>query len=142
MAIEVNLSLCLPRDTKTVPLVRHLVGATLEEFGVEEACRADVELAVTEACANVLDHSQIDDQYEVQVAVSLDRCEIRVIDTGHGFDFESLRDDEDVARPRGRGVQLMRALMDRIHFESRPERGTIVHLVKRLELRPEAPRFV
>ena len=33
----------------------------------------------------------------------------------------------------GRGLLLMRALMDRIHFESRPEQGTVVHLVKKLD---------
>ncbi|MCU1379681.1 MAG: putative anti-sigma regulatory factor, serine/threonine protein kinase [Acidimicrobiales bacterium] len=136
MPLEVNLTLCLPRDTKTVPLVRHLIGAMLEEFGVMLECRGDVELAVTEACANVLDHSKVDDEYEVRVAVDPDRCQIRVIDTGHGFDFSTLSEESDPYSERGRGVQLMRALVDRIHFESEPEAGTIVHLVKDLHFAP------
>jgi serine/threonine-protein kinase RsbW len=136
LALEVNLTLCLPRDTNTVPLVRHLIGAMLEEFGVMHDCRGDVELAVTEACANVLDHSKVDDEYEVRVAVDPDRCQIRVIDTGHGFDFNTLPSESDPHSERGRGVQLMRALVDRIHFESEPEAGTIVHLVKHLQFAP------
>lgn len=141
MPIEVNLSLCLPRDVQIVPLVRHLVGSTLEEFGVTRGCRADVELAVTEACANVLDHSHVDDEFEVKVAVDQDTCQIRVIDTGHGFDFSSLGDSTDPESERGRGVQLMRALVDNISFESEPEAGTVVHLVKRLQFEPNAPRW-
>ena len=141
MALEVNLTLCLPRDTKTVPLVRHLVGATLQEFGVTAPCRGDVELAVTEACANVLDHSKVDDEYEVKVAVDQERCQIRVIDTGHGFDFASLGTGNDPDSERGRGVTLMKALVDNIRFESQPEAGTVVHLVKVLAFDPGAPTF-
>jgi serine/threonine-protein kinase RsbW len=141
LAIEVNLTLCLPRDTQTVPLVRHVIGATLREFGVTRDTRGDIELAVTEACANVVDHSHVEDEYEVRVAVNQTRCEIRVVDAGHGFDFNSLGDDTDPTDERGRGVQLMRALVDAIHFESEPEAGTIVHLVKQLELEPGAPSF-
>jgi serine/threonine-protein kinase RsbW len=139
LAIEVNLTLCLPRDTQTVPLVRHLIGSTLQEFGVTLETRSDIELAVTEACANVVDHSQVEDEYEVKVAVNQERCEIRVVDSGHGFDFSSLGEGSDPTDERGRGVQLMRALVDKIRFESEPEAGTIVHLVKTLEFEPGAP---
>ena len=141
MAIEVNLTLCLPRDTQTVPVVRHVIGSTLHEFGVTADCRTDVELAVTEACANVLDHSQIEDEYEVRVAITTRRCEIRVVDTGRGFDFSTLSDTIDLDDERGRGVLLMRALVDQIRFESRPEQGTVVHLVKDLVFRPDAATF-
>jgi serine/threonine-protein kinase RsbW len=142
LAIEVNLTLCLPRDTQTVPLVRHVVGAALRELGVTRDTTSDVELAVTEACANVVDHSHVQDEYEVRVAVNQERCEIRVVDTGHGFDFSSL--DPDTPSPtdeRGRGVVLMKALVDAIRFESKPEAGTIVHLVKELDFDPDAPSF-
>ena len=39
--------------------------------------------------------------------------------------------------PRGRGVAIMRAVMDQVDFRSEPEAGTIVHLVKDLELEPD-----
>jgi len=38
----------------------------------------------------------------------------------------------DVDSPRGRGVAIMRAVMDSVEFVSEPETGTIVHLVKTL----------
>ena len=44
---------------------------------------SEVAIAVTEACANVIEHSSDDDDdYEVRVAVNERLCEIRVIDTG------------------------------------------------------------
>mgnify|MGYP000515870684 CR=1 FL=1 len=61
-------------------------------------------------------------------------------DGGRGFDSESL--GVNMAGPseeRGRGMALMAALVDSVRFESRPEAGTIVHLVKDLALRPDGP---
>jgi len=143
VGLGINLALELPRDSSTVPLVRHLTEHALWEIGVKRACVADVELAVTEACANVVEHASGDDVYSVEVAVTPDECEIRVIDTGRGFDFESLDHGEpSTEADRGRGIALMKMLVDNIDFRSEPERGTIVHLVKSLEFDGHTPPFV
>jgi serine/threonine-protein kinase RsbW len=67
--------------------------------------------------------------------VTDDRCEIRVIDTGSGFDgrdagFVTAGDSAE----SGRGIFLMRAMVDDLSFVSVPEVGTAVHLVKHLQL--------
>jgi serine/threonine-protein kinase RsbW len=132
--------LCLPRDSSTLPVVRHIAAAALRELGVEEEAIADVSLALTEAAANVVKHSGVDDKYEIHFILENSTCEIRVIDTGHGFDSSSL--GVSMAGPseeQGRGMALMAALVDSVRFESRPEDGTIVHLVKDLDLRPDGP---
>jgi len=121
-------------------VVRHIAGCALKELGVEAEAIEDVALALTEASANVVKHSGEGDQYEVQLIVDNNVCEIRVVDTGHGFDSASLA--VAMAAPseeRGRGMALMAALVDSVRFESRPETGTIVHLVKDLSLRPDGP---
>ena len=93
-----------------------------------------------EAAANVVKHSGADDQYEVHLVIENNTCEIRVVDSGRGFDSDNL--GVNMAGPseeRGRGMALMAALVDSVRFESRPEAGTIVHLVKDLALRPDGP---
>ena len=50
-----------------------------------------------------------------------------------------VRDMADVSAERGRGIALMRALADTVSFESRPQAGTVVHLVKRLDLDQSSP---
>ena len=52
-----NLSVQVPRDWISIPLVRHLARDAMAELGVVEEDAADVQLALTEACANVMDHS-------------------------------------------------------------------------------------
>jgi len=138
--MRITLMLCLPRDSATLPVVRHIAGCALNELGVEPDAIHDVELALTEASANVVKHSGAGDQYEVHLVLDDKVCEIRVIDTGHGFDSSSLA--VAMAEPseeRGRGMALIEALVDSVHFESRPEAGTVVHLVKDLSLRPDGP---
>ncbi len=134
--MQVKYSLHLPRDAETVPVARRLCRGAMEELGITKACIHDVTLAVTEACANVIEHSSdLEDEYEVSVILDDDVCQIQVIDTGRGFDHQSLSTNvTDVSAERGRGISLMRALVDNVRFESRPQSGTIVHLVKQVEL--------
>lgn len=138
--MEMTLGLVLPRDELSIPIARHICRDALNEVGVAAECRSDIEIAMTEACTNVLEHSGPGDEYRVDVTVDGYTCIIRVVDTGHGFDSDALANMQDaLSSEGGRGVGLMRALVDRIEFISKPEAGTIVHLEKALELDDDGP---
>jgi serine/threonine-protein kinase RsbW len=132
--VEIKLTLALPRDEISVPVIRRLLRQAMETLGVEDEVTSAIELALTEACTNVLDHSADGDEYEVSAGIDGDQCVIEVIDRGAGFDgsLEGLAQAEPGAED-GRGIQLMRALVDRVTFTSRPAKGTVVHLEKKLE---------
>jgi len=133
-AVRMTLTLCLPRDASTVPTVRHIVGSSLAELGVDADCRADIEGALSEASANVMRHSGPGDEFEATSEMNETEDVIPVVDTGHGFDFASPGlGTAEITAEQGRGIQLMRALVDRVRFLSKPEEGTIVHLEKVLE---------
>ena len=137
--MELSLALTLPRDEQTVPVARHVVRNAMEQVGVEATCIYDVELALSEACTNVLLHSGPGDQYVVRLDLDGRLGVIRVIDVGHGFDSARLQAEGSLAdAERGRGLGLMRALVDRVDFTSRPEAGTIVTLEKTLTLDADA----
>jgi serine/threonine-protein kinase RsbW len=130
----------LPRDALSVPVVRRVLKASMRTLGVAEDCLADIEIALTEACTNVLDHAADGDEYEVLAGLDDSACVIEVVDTGHGFDADSLgHADADPSAEEGRGIQLIRALVDRVHFRSRAEAGTIVHLEKQLHFTDGSP---
>jgi serine/threonine-protein kinase RsbW len=137
------LAVCLPRDALSVPVIRRLVRHALDEVGVLQQISDDIALALTEACANVLDHAGPGDAYEVAVAIGPARCELRVVDVGRGFDHTAVEAateaaDDHIAE-RGRGLGLMHALVDHIELLSEPEAGTLVHLVKELAFDDDAP---
>jgi anti-sigma regulatory factor (Ser/Thr protein kinase) len=129
---RVSLSLQLPRDHISIALLRHLVRVLLAEVGAVDEDRRDVELAVSEAAANVVDHSGGEDTYEVAVTLGPELAELRVVDLGRGFDHANFSLEGALDDERGRGLLLINALVDNVGFDSAPEQGTVVHLVKRL----------
>ncbi len=131
--MEIKLTLALPRDEFSVPVARRVLSRAMDVLGVEEVVVADIELALTEACTNVLDHAADTDEYEVSAGIDGTVCVIEVIDRGRGFDSSQLGLVEaDPAAEDGRGIQLMRALVDKVTFTNRPQVGTVVHLEKQL----------
>jgi serine/threonine-protein kinase RsbW len=135
-----TFSLCLPRDETSVPFVRHLCRSALTELGVEDACSHDVELALAEACTNVLRHAAVtDDEYVVELKIEDDTCSIEVVDAGNSFDLSEIPDSMPEGAESGRGIQLMRALVDDLQFVSDKESGTVVRLKKTLAVDPSSP---
>jgi serine/threonine-protein kinase RsbW len=138
--VQLDVSICLPREAETIRLVRRVVSHALTTFGVTRACVDDIVLALSEACTNVIDHAAASDQYEVRLQVDERHCAISVVNPGSGIDFRSLAGAmPDESSPRGRGVAIMRAVMDGVDFTSEPETGTLVHLVKALSADPGGP---
>ena len=96
----------------------------------------DIELALREALENAVVHgNQEDPKTKVHIRC---RCQpgkeisIVVTDQGKGFDFEKIVGKgitSDPAAEHGRGIQLMKAYMDDVHFE---RGGSEVHMRKRL----------
>ena len=138
--MEIKFTLQLPRDALSVPVVRRVLNSSMRTLGVADECLTDIEIALTEACTNVLDHAAHGDEYEVVAGLDDTMCVIDVVDTGRGFDAEHLgHAHAESTAEEGRGIQLIRALVDRVHFRSRPETGMIVHLEKDLEFEDGSP---
>ena len=73
----------------SVPVVRHLAEDALLEVGAHASDAHDVELALAEACANVLTHAGPGDVYDVELVIGPYNCVIRVVDVGAGFDADA-----------------------------------------------------
>jgi len=90
----------------------------------------DVEIALREALANAMIHGNHEDpQKHIYVTC---RCELNEIfislrDEGQGFDINEVTSPENVKAYRGRGIHLMKALMDEVRFE---EAGSVVQMRK------------
>lgn len=134
-----RMHLTLPRARASVPIARHLARGLLGELGVTEDCSSDIELALSEACTNVLLHAgDAVAGYEVVIEADLDAgwCRIEVLDGG-GFDHAALSfQAAALSAERGRGMHLIGALADEVRFDSDPDTGTRVVMLKRLERTP------
>src|SRR2546430_7616707 len=54
--VDVKFCLVFPREALSVPVARHVLGDTLRSLGADDQGVADLLLAVTEACTNVVRH--------------------------------------------------------------------------------------
>lgn len=142
---QVSLRLLLPRDAASIPIVRHLSEHALRELGCQPGCVADVGLAITEACANVIQHAANGEVYAVNVCIGAEACEISIVESGAGsFDEGGAAASvaaraQDALSESGRGIAIINAVMDDLSFEVRPESGTLLRMVKKLEFDPDAP---
>jgi serine/threonine-protein kinase RsbW len=105
--------------------MRQVLGDTLRRLGVHEDSVADILLAATEACTNVVLHAgRSADAYEVAATIGSVGCRVEVTDSGQGW--VGPRDDSPW------GFAVMRACVDGVTLRSAPGRGTCVVLDKRV----------
>ena len=135
--VDIAFTVHLPVDTDSVPFVRGLCRQALEHRGVEPAVIDEVALALTEACADVVQHAGDHAGYEVAVAIDDRLCRISVVDSGIGFDpAEVAARDERSPLDEGRGLLLVQSLVDRLDFRLESDGRHRVTLEKRLSTQP------
>jgi serine/threonine-protein kinase RsbW len=134
--VQLELALSLPRDGRSVPVAHHVVRAGMLSIGVDDDCVHDVEVALSEACTNVLQHGDPAAEYEVRLRLEDQRCVLQVSEIGAsragGLWQQPPASVPDGEVEHGRGLHLMRALVDRVGFRLLPGSGSVVSLEKRL----------
>lgn len=112
-------------DTAEIGRVADTITETLINLDVPEQKRLEIGLAVQEALVNAVVHGcENDPSKEVRCRLQSDplgRIVITVTDPGPGFRPEALADpkqQENLYADHGRGVYLIRQLMDQVDFEN------------------------
>jgi anti-sigma regulatory factor (Ser/Thr protein kinase) len=82
-----DLVLTLPARAENVAVVRHAFGGLGDALDIDDQVLADVKLAVTEACTNVVVHAYPDAEGPMEIAASIrdGRLAIAVRDDGRGM---------------------------------------------------------
>ena len=116
----------------------------IRRFRPADGSEIDIETAIREAVANAVVHGNGENpgkHVQVECRCYMDgEVWISVRDEGPGFDSSAVSDPttpESRLVDHGRGIYLMRTLMDEVSFE---ESGTAVHMRKKSNLGPDAPR--
>ena len=84
-SVDVKLCLVFPRKALSVPVMRHMLGDALRGLGADDDELAELLLAVTEACTNVVRHGGPGRRYEVVASLGRRGCRIEVQNTWQGF---------------------------------------------------------
>ncbi len=134
--MDISFTVRLPVDVDSVPFVRGLCRQALDHLRIEAPVVEETTLALTEACANVVQHAGAHAEYEVSVAIDDRLCRITVVDDGSGFDPAEAERRAGLDVDGGAGVRLMQALVDSLDFRRDAEGRHRVSLEKRLSSRP------
>ncbi|MFG3272359.1 ATP-binding protein [Streptomyces luteogriseus] len=145
-------SLHLRREAASVPLARRLLIGTMETAGVDPDISYDLSVALSEACANAVEHGGGTERgpgseaYRVTAYLDGEKCRIEVADAGPGFPAASAGRPRPAIRPAhhdaedGRGLCLIEELADHVHIGNKPGRGgAVVSFDKVLKWRSGAP---
>ena len=140
-SFERKFSLHVPSSTENLSMIRDFVKSIGTQAGMTDMDAARLELAVDEACANVMEHAYSSDfNQEVTIRAKVDDAAIQiwVIDTGKGFDPAAIKQSklEDLISARrtgGLGMRLMKSFMDEVHYEMLPGVKNELRMVKRLK---------
>ena len=115
-------SLTLASTLATVDRVEHEAETFSKQFGFDEDQVCNIAMAVREAMVNAVVHGNAYSN-DKTVTATLEATEsdlvFRVSDQGSGFNPAGIPDPlspENILRGSGRGVFLMRAFMDEVHF--------------------------
>jgi serine/threonine-protein kinase RsbW len=129
-----EFELHIPSSTTEGQKVQERIIARLEEIGFPARGIFGVRLALEEALVNAIKHGNgLDPNKEVFVICQISHDKVRVVieDQGPGFRLEDVPDpteDENLEKPGGRGIMLMRAFLSLVEYN---ERGNRVVLEKR-----------
>ncbi|GGZ69074.1 hypothetical protein GCM10010371_31360 [Streptomyces subrutilus] len=128
-----------------MPLARRLLLGTMETAGVDPDISFDLSVALTEACANAVEHGggagDLPDgaeAYHVTAYLDGDRCRIEVADSGPGFPAATVARRRPALAEHGRGLHLIAELADHVRFRNRPGRGAVVSFDKMLKWRDDS----
>ena len=135
---EPKVHLVIGSRLENVELVQIAVEAALQELPVEETLAHRVGTAVREAVANAIEHGNKNDpNKQVTVDFGLDGGEIviEVCDEGLGFDPARVPDPlrpENLMKPNGRGILLIREFMDDVSYRFNEDHGTVLIMRKQV----------
>ncbi|HWC26551.1 MAG TPA: ATP-binding protein [Solirubrobacteraceae bacterium] len=131
-----DLELKLPARAENVAVVRHAFGGFAEAVSVDEQTLADIKLAITEACTNVVMHAYEDHEdgdLEVDATIDDDRLMVVIRDNGRGI----------VPRPDspglGLGLPLIATLAETLELGTDIAERTEVRMTFRLDEDDDEP---
>jgi serine/threonine-protein kinase RsbW len=128
-------ALTIPSDLRLLSLARSFVEAVCRAAGFDEQATNAIVLATDEATNNAMRHAhrdRPDARVRIQCLVLAEGIEVRLIDEGAPFDITAVPNlDPSELRVGGRGVFLMRALMDELSSHPHHEGGNTLRMVKR-----------
>ena len=136
--IQKKYQLKIPSQSDNLSIIRDVVAKVASRVGFDTDETSKIELAVDEACTNVIKHAYANNSNQmIEVSIKVDQKKLIIIvaDKGKGFDPEKIKLpdlNESIKKGRkgGLGLCLIKTLMDKVEFEIKPGSKNQVKMIK------------
>ena len=129
-----EISITIASNLKELSRIEKLSGQIAKKMSLSDDQHDNLSIAVTEAVGNAIVHgNKKDPKKKVYITFHLeeDRVKVTVTDEGKGFNPDALTDPLDpkyIMKESGRGIFILKSLMDDVSFTFSPK-GTTIHFV-------------
>ncbi len=128
----------IPSQSDNLAIIRDVVAKVASRIGFDTDEASKIELAVDEACTNVIKHAYANNSNQmIEVSIKVDQKKLIIIvaDKGKGFNPDKIKLPDlnksiKEGRKGGLGLCLIRTLMDKVEFEIKPGSKNQVKMIK------------
>ena len=119
-----SIQIQIPSLSENIRIVESFIDNARERFSLNDDIYGNIMIAVTESVNNAILHgNKLDSKKNVTLLLKVEDSSLNftVIDEGPGFDYLNLPDPtspENLDKPGGRGIFLMKHLCDEVTFEN------------------------
>jgi serine/threonine-protein kinase RsbW len=131
-------SIRIPSSEDYLPDVDEFLEGHLEIFGLDKSMIADIAISVTELVNNAICHankSNPEKTVTVEIQNKEGLLEISITDQGEGFNPDTIEnpiEDKNLLKEVGRGIFIVKSLMDSLDYDFSQDRGTTVTITKQI----------
>ncbi|MBK6267148.1 ATP-binding protein [Marivirga sp. S37H4] len=118
-----EITISIPSLTENIRIVESFIDNAKEKLQINDDIYGNIMIAITESVNNAIIHGNAADKsknVKLSCAIEDNVVVFYVTDEGSGFDYNSLPDPtapENIDKPGGRGIFLMKALCDELQFQ-------------------------
>ena len=118
-----SIKLKIPSLTENIRIIESFIDNAKEQYNIDDDIYGNIMIAVTESVNNAIRHGNaLQSSKNVTIFLNLEQDIITftIQDQGAGFDYQNLPDPtspENLDKPGGRGIFLMRHLADEVKFK-------------------------
>lgn len=125
METTIEDHMLLNTEVQSIQKVEKYIDSICTKLSVNSDYYGNILIALTEAVNNAMNHgNKMDPEKKIKLSCESsgkETIEFKIEDEGPGFDYDSLpdpTDPENIDKPNGRGVFLMKHLADEVNFEN------------------------
>lgn len=117
-----SIKIQIPSLSDNIRIVESFIDNAKDKFSISDDLYGNIMIAITESVNNAIVHgNKLDAKKNVNLSLEIENNKLSFVveDEGNGFNYDSLKDptlSENLDKPGGRGVFLMRQLSDEVKF--------------------------